>query len=180
MMSLRFLPLLLLLSGIFGCTQNVPSQPETPPAAKVSTSNGKVDQILVLKSERRMHLLSNGEPIKTYRISLGKQPKGHKRFEGDKRTPEGMYWIDWRNPRSRYYLSLHVSYPNARDIQYARSRGLSPGGMIMIHGTPDSEETPEWYFHGLDWTDGCIALKNSDMREVWALVPDGTLIEIRP
>lgn len=139
-----------------------------------------VDKVLVIKSERRLHLLSRGEVLKSYRISLGKQPNGAKRYEGDLRTPEGFYWIDWRQKSDRFNLSLHISYPNERDRAYAEQHGRPAGNMIMIHGTPIDEEYPEWYFHTLDWTEGCIALKNDDMREVWERVKDGTLIEIRP
>lgn len=140
----------------------------------------KVDKVLVIKSERRLHLLSRGEILRSYRVSLGKQPNGPKRMQGDKRTPEGFYWIDWRKTSEKYNLSMHISYPNPQDLAHARQKGLPPGDMIMIHGTPVDDDYPEWYFHTLDWTEGCIALKNDDMREVWSLVRDGTLIEIRP
>ncbi|MBS7663557.1 L,D-transpeptidase family protein [Pseudomonas lalucatii] len=150
-------------------------------ASTTTTLDGPgVDKVLVLKSERKLQLLSRGQPLKSYRISLGKQPNGAKQREGDLRTPEGLYWIDWRKTSEKYQLSLHISYPNARDLAKAREQGVPAGGMIMIHGTPLDEEYPEWFFHTLDWTEGCIAMKNSDMREVWALVKDGTLIEIRP
>jgi murein L,D-transpeptidase YafK len=152
------------------------AQATTTPTLKGSV----IDKVLVVKSERKLHLLSRGNTLKSYRISLGKQPKGPKEREGDMRTPEGFYWIDWRKPSDNFNLSMHISYPNARDQAQARSKGVSAGGMIMIHGTPLDEEYPEWYFHTLDWTEGCIAMKNTDMREVWNLVKDGTLIEIRP
>jgi murein L,D-transpeptidase YafK len=139
-----------------------------------------VDKVLVIKSERRLQLISRGEPLKTYRISLGKQPNGPKLQEGDKRTPEGLYWIDWRKVSDRYNLAMHISYPNISDAARATREGVPVGGMIMIHGTPIDEHYPEWYFHTLDWTEGCIAMRNDDMREVWSLVKDGTLIEIRP
>lgn len=139
-----------------------------------------IDKILVLKSERRLQLIRDGAPLKTYRISLGKQPRGAKIREGDKRTPEGLYWIDWRKVSDRYNLALHVSYPNISDSARARREGVEPGGMIMIHGTPLDEEFSEEFFHTLDWTEGCIAMTNRDMREVWDMVPDGTMIEIRP
>lgn len=148
-----------------------------------STPNLKsavIDKVLVVKSERKLHLISKGDTLKSYRISLGKQPVGAKQREGDLRTPEGFYWIDWRKPSDNFNLSMHISYPNARDQAQARSKGVPAGGMIMIHGTPVDEEYPEWYFHTLDWTEGCIAMKNTDMREVWNSVKDGTLIEIRP
>ncbi|PLP90861.1 hypothetical protein CYD26_13535 [Pseudomonas sp. FFUP_PS_473] len=139
-----------------------------------------VDKVLVIKSARQLQLISAGEPFKSYRISLGKQPNGPKQREGDKRTPEGLYWLDWRKVSDRYNLAMHVSYPNVSDAARARREGVEPGGMIMIHGTPLNDEYPEWYFHTLDWTEGCIAMKNADMREVWSLVKDGTMIEIRP
>ena len=140
----------------------------------------KIEKILVLKSARKLQLISDGKPIKSYRISLGKQPKGPKLQEGDKRTPEGLYWVDWRKKSDKFNLAMHINYPNVSDAAQARRQGLNPGSMIMIHGTPDSEENPEELFHTLDWTDGCIAMKNYEMREVWSLVKDGTLVEIRP
>lgn len=150
-------------------------------ASAAPTLGGKtVDKVLVLKSERKLHLMGRGEVLKSYRISLGKQPKGAKVREGDNRTPEGFYWIDWRKTSDRYNLSMHISYPNARDAANARKQGVPAGGMIMIHGTPLDDEYPEWFFGTLDWTEGCIAMQNADMREVWKLVQDGTLIEIRP
>jgi len=139
-----------------------------------------IEKVLILKSAHQLQLINSGKPFKTYRISLGKRPRGAKIEEGDSRTPEGLYWLDWRQASEHYNLSMHISYPNITDAARARRKGVNPGGMIMIHGTPDSEEYPEWYFHTLDWTDGCIAMKNADMREVWGLVKDGTLVEIRP
>ncbi|MBT8768237.1 murein L,D-transpeptidase family protein [Pseudomonas boanensis] len=150
-------------------------------ASTAPTLAGKpIDKVLVVKSERKLLLLNRGDILKSYRISLGKQPSGPKLREGDQRTPEGFYWIDWRKTSDKFNLALHISYPNARDSARAREKGFPPGGMIMIHGTPLDEEYPEWYFHSLDWTEGCIAMKNADMREIWSLVKDGTLIEIRP
>lgn len=139
-----------------------------------------VDKVLVHKYERRLEVISEGEVIRSYRVSLGKQPTGHKQRAGDQRTPEGLYTIDWRQQSERFNLSLHLDYPNLKDLTGAWKRGDDPGSMIMIHGTPIDEEYPEWFFEGLDWTDGCIALKNADMRELWKLVPDGTPVEIRP
>lgn len=168
-----FLPLLFALCGL--------SLTLTAQATAAPAPNGQqIDKVLVVKSERKLHLMSRGETLKSYRISLGKQPIGAKQNEGDLRTPEGFYWIDWRKASEKYQLSLHISYPNARDQANAREKGVPPGSMIMIHGTPLDEEYPEWFFHTLDWTKGCIAMRNVDMREVWSLVEDGTLIEIRP
>jgi len=152
-----------------------------PPQASQRTSASKsVDKILVIKSARRLELISDGKVIRSYRISLGKQPKGPKLQEGDKRTPEGLYWVDWRKRSDKFNLAMHINYPNISDAAKARREGVNPGSMIMIHGTPDSEENPEELFHTLDWTDGCIAMKNYEMREVWSMVKDGTLVEIRP
>ncbi len=146
----------------------------------LSSRERPIDKVLVIKSERKLLLLSQGEPLKSYRVSLGKNPRGPKLREGDRRTPEGLYWIDWRKTSQNFNLSMHISYPNARDLAQSRQAGTPPGGMIMLHGTPIDETYPEWYFRGLDWTDGCIALSNADIREIWQLVQDGTLIEIRP
>lgn len=148
----------------------------TPALADLSAS---IDKVLVVKSERKLQLLQGSKVLKSYRVSLGKK-QGPKQFEGDKRTPEGTYLIDWRKNSDKYNLSMHISYPNDKDKQVAEKHGKRAGSMIMLHGTPLSAEYPEWFFHTLDWTEGCIALKNDDMREIWNLVRDGTLIEIRP
>ena len=108
---------------------------------------------------------------------LGFAPVGPKRQEGDGKTPEGHYRIDWRNPDSRFHRSLHVSYPDAGDVARAAARGVSPGGLIMIHGQPNA--LPAGRVPG-DWTDGCIALSNAEIEALWEAVPDGTPIEIRP
>lgn len=139
-----------------------------------------VDKLLIHKQERRLEVISDGKVIREYRVSLGKQPVGHKRQRGDERTPEGIYSIDWRHESPSYNLSLHLDYPNLKDRTAAYERGLDPGNMIMIHGTPVDEEYPEWFFRGLDWTNGCIALDNASMQELWNLVPDRTVVEIRP
>ena len=153
---------------------------QSTPSAQPLRAGQSIDKILVLKSARRLQLISDGKPIKTYRISLGKQPKGPKMREGDKRTPEGLYWVDWRKKSDKFNLAMHINYPKISDAATARREGVNPGSMIMIHGTPDTEENPEELFHTLDWTDGCIAMKNYEMREVWNLVKDGTMVEIRP
>ena len=158
--------------------KNTLLKPATRP--QPTSHNRTIDKILVLKSARKLQLISEGKPLKTYRISLGKQPNGAKTREGDKRTPEGLYWIDWRKPSDKFNLSMHISYPNISDAAQARREGVSPGSMIMIHGTPDTEDHPEQLFHTLDWTDGCIAMKNYEMREVWNLAKDGTVVEILP
>ncbi|HZJ96122.1 MAG TPA: L,D-transpeptidase family protein [Thiopseudomonas sp.] len=138
-----------------------------------------IDKVLVVKADRKLHLMHRGKVVKSYRVSLGKRP-GAKQHEGDLRTPEGVYWINWRKKSENYNLAMHISYPNAQDLKRAKEIGLPPGGMIMLHGTPTDDEFPEWFFNTLDWTEGCIALNNADMQEVWTLVKDGTVIEIRP
>ena len=133
--------------------------------------------VLVDKSDRTLTLFAGDRPIRTFQgIQLGDAPQGHKRFQGDERTPEGRYTIDYRNPHSAYHLSLHISYPNPADRAYAEARGRSPGGEIFIHGQPNGLRSGRV---AGDWTDGCIALANAEIEELWRLVPDGTPIEIR-
>ena len=146
-----------------------------------STDGGamKASRILVDKSERTLVLFADGRPIRHYPISLGRNPTGHKRYEGDKRTPEGLYLIDGKNPNSAYHLSLHISYPNERDRRLARMEGWDPGGQIMIHGLPTGLIKASSKYE-LDWTDGCIAVSNEAIEEIWQLVDEGTLIEITP
>lgn len=141
------------------------------PRAEVS----RVDYLLVDKTRRLLIAYAGGQPVRVYRgLQLG-VPTGHKQFQGDRRTPEGLYMIDTRNPRSQYHLSLRISYPNAADRAFAAQYGRSPGGDIFIHGQPNGYggRVPG------DWTDGCIALSNEEIAELWAIVPDGTPIEIR-
>ncbi len=134
--------------------------------------------VLVDKSERKMWLVSEGVKYREYDISLGDNPQGHKQQEGDERTPEGEYLIDYRNPESRFYLSLHIDYPREGDLERARELGVSPGGNIFIHGLPNGLESIPKAFTGRDWTDGCIAVGNSEIEEIWELVRDGTPIRI--
>ncbi|HEY8384644.1 MAG TPA: L,D-transpeptidase family protein [Porticoccaceae bacterium] len=144
---------------------------------------GKADMVLVEKSARTIYLMQNGNIIRSYPIALGKNPEGHKREAGDGRTPEGRYTLDWRNPNSRYYRAIHISYPNERDLEIARAENRDPGNLIMIHGSPSWVPSSEWasqWLHKDDWTEGCIAVTNDVMDEIWELVKDGTPIEIRP
>jgi len=140
----------------------------------------RASRILVDKSERTLTVFSAGKPLRQYPVSLGLNPRGHKQQEGDKRTPEGIYLIDFKNPDSAFYRSLRVSYPNERDRLAAEERGVEPGGQIMIHGTPNGRLIRTSSSYGYDWTDGCIAVTNAAMDELWLLVEPGTLIEIRP
>lgn len=138
----------------------------------------EADFVLVDKSDRTLILYREGQVLREYGgLQFGSAPQGHKRFEGDERTPEGRYIIDTRNPQSAYHLSLRVSYPNDADRAYAAAQGRSPGGDIFIHGQPNA--LPFGRVPG-DWTDGCIALSNTEMEELWLAVADGTPIEIRP
>lgn len=180
-MNIRRLALLILLPALAACAgvapQGAPMRPAAPPI--YSPPLAQVDFVLVHKSRRTLTLYAGGTPIKTYRgLQFGDAPQGHKSFEGDERTPEGLYLIDYRNPRSSYHLSLHISYPDEEDRAFAAAHGRPPGGAIFIHGQPN------WLEEGRriagDWTDGCIALSNAEIEELWDAIPDGTPIEIRP
>ncbi len=141
---------------------------------------GKADKVLVLKKQRKLKLLKDGEVLKSYRISLGFRPEGHKEKEGDGKTPEGTYTIHTRNPKSSFHLSLRVDYPNERDRAAAAARGDNPGGDIYIHGLPNGTRDPAPQYRHQDWTWGCIAVGNRDIEEIWHAVDNGTPIEIRP
>lgn len=137
----------------------------------------RVDFVLVQKAARTLTLYAAGRPVRTYQgLQFGDAPQGPKHFEGDERTPEGRYTIDARNPSSAYHLSLHISYPEAADRAFAARYGRSPGGAIFIHGQPNGGAGRM----AGDWTEGCIALSNPEIEELWSLVGDGTPIEIRP
>ena len=138
------------------------------------------EKIVVEKAARKLHLIIDGEPFRTFDIALGIRPEGDKEHEGDFKTPEGAYWLDTRNPASEFFLSIHVSYPNDDDARQARSKGLQPGGAIMIHGQPNEPTRSEAYYRTRDWTNGCIAVSNSDMIDIWLMTPDNTPIEIKP
>lgn len=139
----------------------------------------QADKILILKSKRHLMLISNGQALKAYRISLGKNPVGPKTRRGDNKTPEGTYIIDRRKENSQFFRALHVSYPNSNDLARARQIGADPGGDIMIHGLPNGR-TSSWNKRFTDWTAGCIAVTNQEIREIWHSVADGTVVEIRP
>ncbi|HXA17618.1 MAG TPA: L,D-transpeptidase family protein [Thermoanaerobaculia bacterium] len=136
--------------------------------------------MLIQKSARQLTLLRNGKTLRTYHVSLGSEPTGAKDRQGDGRTPEGLYRIDSRNEYSKYHRSLHVSYPNAADRLHARRLRVSPGGEIMIHGTPNRWRGLSFAFAHTDWTKGCIAVSDAEIEEIWRLVPNGTVVEIRP
>ena len=140
----------------------------------------QADKIVILKSAHSMTLLNGGKVLKTYKVALGSVPVGPKRVEGDHKTPEGDYLIDAKNAHSQFHLSLHISYPSAADQQRARSMGSRPGGAIMIHGLAASFAYLGPLHRQTDWTDGCVAVTNAEIEEIWKLVPVGTRVEIRP
>jgi murein L,D-transpeptidase YafK len=135
----------------------------------------EVTSIVVNKGQRRMYLMHHEKILKSYEFDLGFTPTGHKQFEGDGKTPEGTYLIDRRNPRSSFHLSVGISYPNSKDIGNAIAAGRKPGGQIFIHGQPNTEKAK-----GRDWTAGCIAVKNHEIEEIYAMVKNGTIITLRP
>jgi murein L,D-transpeptidase YafK len=143
-------------------------------------SVAKADQVIVIKGQRTLTLLSRGKTLRTYKVALGGSPVGAKEQQGDHKTPEGHYILDRRNANSRFYKSIHVSYPSKQDDERAARRGVSPGGDIMVHGLPNGFGWLDATHRAMDWTDGCIALTNAEMDEIWDLVPIGTPIEIRP
>lgn len=166
----------LLLTGLMLAMAVIPAMAAEPAAVSAA-----VTRVVVNKAERQLLLYAGDQLVRRYPVSLGDAPVGHKTTEGDERTPEGDYRLDWRNPNSRYHRSIHISYPNAADRAQAKERGVSPGGDIMIHGLPNGMSWAAPALASSDWTDGCIALtSNDDMDEVWQLVRDGTPIRINP
>lgn len=140
----------------------------------------KADGIVVVKHERTLTLMSGSTVLKSYKISLGSEPVGPKQRQGDHKTHEGNYVLDRRNPRSRFYRSLHISYPSPEDRAQAAKTGIDPGGDIMVHGLPNGFGWLGSLHRSMDWTDGCIAVTDEEMDEIWQAVEDGTPIEIRP
>lgn len=140
----------------------------------------KADRIIVHKKSRTMDLMRSGQILKTYRIALGGEPVGRKVRRGDHRTPEGVYVIDRRNSQSQFHRSLHISYPNAEDKERAKRLGVSPGGDIFIHGLPNGYGWIGAAHRAKDWTDGCVAVTDHEIEEIWLLVDNGTPVEIWP
>ncbi|MCK9275159.1 MAG: L,D-transpeptidase family protein [Syntrophales bacterium] len=139
----------------------------------------RADMVLVVKSESTLYLIKNRKILKRYKVSLGANPKGHKQKEGDKRTPEGTYILDYKKIDSTFYKAIHISYPNRDDMKRARKAGVNPGGCIMIHGQKNGCGSGA-NSGRMNWTDGCIAVSNSDMDEIWGSVAAGTPIKILP
>ena len=145
-------------------------------SSKFRTYNGpEVTRVIVYKGERQMLLMHNDRVLAKHRIDLGFTPRGHKNFEGDGKTPEGRYYIDRRNPDSSFHLSIGISYPNEQDIERAREAGKKPGGDIFIHGQPNLLKPGK-----PDWTAGCISVSNKEIERIYAMVKDGTAIDLYP
>jgi tetratricopeptide (TPR) repeat protein len=160
-------------------TETLEQQTETLEQKIFAFRTEPADKVLIEKKERRLRLFSKGEVIKTYKIALGGNPVGPKERQGDNKTPEGTYIIDSRNSNSGYHLSLHISYPNEKDKMRAKELGVSPGGDIMIHGIKNGLSWVGASHAELDWTKGCIAVTDEEMEEIYELVPNGTIVEIR-
>lgn len=148
------------------------------PAQRLAASE-RADRVVVEKAARTLTLLRDGKALKTYRVSLGGNPVGHKNREGDQRTPEGEYVIDWHKPDSSFHRALHISYPAPTDIERARRAGVSPGGDIMIHGAPNGFGWIGRLHRWRDWTAGCVAVTDAEIEEIWTAVPDGTPVSLR-
>jgi murein L,D-transpeptidase YafK len=150
------------------------------PCFASAANQPQADKILIIKSAHSMTLLKGDKVLKTYKIALGTAPVGPKRIEGDHKTPEGNYSIDAKNLQSQFHLALHISYPNAQDRLRAEKSGAPPGGAIMIHGLARQFAYLGRLHRQADWTDGCVAVTNAEIEEIWKLVPLGTRVEIRP
>jgi murein L,D-transpeptidase YafK len=144
------------------------------------SANTRPDKVVVLKSKRELQLWSKDKLLKTYKIALGSQPIGAKQQQGDHKTPEGSYVLDWRSEKSSFYRAIHISYPNADDRARAKKLGVHPGGAIMLHGLPNGYGKLGKAHLLTDWTDGCIAVTNEELDEIWRAVPNGTPIVIKP
>jgi murein L,D-transpeptidase YafK len=163
-----------LLAGLLGASS------ATPGSVARAEELVPADRVVVRKAERKLYLYRGSQVLGSYRVALGLNPSGPKERERDYRTPEGHYFLARRNTRSDYFLAIQVSYPNKQDERNARRRGWAPGGSIMIHGLPNTPKHSALYYEQNDWTDGCIALSNSDMVEVWMRTEDNIPIEIYP
>ena len=140
----------------------------------------KADSVLIIKSESKLYLKKNGVVIKIYHVAFGANPKGHKQQVGDERTPEGKYILDYKKKNSSFYKAIHVSYPNAKDKKRAKQKGVNPGGQIMIHGQKNGLGWLSFITQNINWTDGCIAVSDDAMDEIWNAVVVGTPVEIKP
>src|SRR5258706_8697107 len=149
-------------------------------AAKHANGEGTVDRVIVNKAKREVLLMHAGNMVRSYRVALGRNPVGPKTKQGDGKTPEGIYSISGRNAASAFHRALRVSYPNSADRAQAKRLGVAPGGDIMIHGLPNGQGHIGKAHLQSDWTEGCIAVTNAEIEEIWGLVRDGTKVEINP
>lgn len=172
----------LCLPGIVALSVAAEAAPAKGKQFAMLAGPAKADRVVVLKSERRLVLMRGDRVLRVYNVALGRYPEGHKTHQGDAKTPEGTYTIDYRldSDRSKFYRALHISYPSERDVQRARQLGVDPGGQIMIHGLPKDWTANQLGHPKIDWTQGCIALTNREIDEVWQMVSDGTTVEIHP
>jgi murein L,D-transpeptidase YafK len=175
---LRLLVYLCLLVGLGFIAASLYRPPVPVPTPAPPPLTGKVERIVIAKAARMMQLMQGGKPVRTYQIALGFTPEGDKLRQGDGKTPEGEFTINRRNDESAFHLSIGLDYPQPDDVARAASRGYSPGGDIFIHGQPNA--LPDGLKIGGDWTAGCIAVTNAEIREIWAVTPIGTTVEIRP
>ena len=150
------------------------------PSLVLAVELPKADLVLVKKSERKMYLMKNEIPFREYKVAFGANPKGHKQQEGDERTPEGKYILDYKKSDSAFYKAIRISYPNEQDKKRAQESGVNPGGLVMIHGQKNGFGWLDFITQSFDWTDGCIAVKNNEMDEIWVSVDVGTPIIIEP
>jgi murein L,D-transpeptidase YafK len=170
-------PALFVVIILASCVQKPPPGPLPPPVVQLPA---KATSVLVLKAAHKLYLMRGETVLYSFPIALGHHPRGTKLRQGDQRTPEGRYVLDWRNPHSQFYRSIHISYPNEQDLARARENGFTPGGEIMIHGLPSGMAAIGARHAATDWTDGCIAVTDEEMDLIWRTVDDNTPIEIRP
>lgn len=161
----------MLILATWACSSKLPNS---------TLAQQTADRIVIVKSTHTMALMRDGNVLKVYKVALGRGSTGPKERQGDHKTPEGQYVIDRKNAHSRFHFALHVSYPNQEDIERARKAGVDPGGLIEIHGLPPQFSWLGSLQHEIDWTDGCIAVSNREIEEIWRLAPVGTPVQIKP
>lgn len=148
--------------------------------SQIALAEPSVTRVRVLKNDHKLQLLDGENLLREFHVVFGANPKGHKMQEGDERTPEGTYTLDYKKTDSAFYRAIHISYPNAKDTASAQSRGVKPGGQVMIHGQKNGLGWLSFISQHFNWTNGCVAMSNEDMAIVWAQVKEGTPIEILP
>ena len=178
---------LLLVAALVSMSDDPPAKgAAVTPAPRVGRARsgggpvGLADSVVIDKKARRLTLYHMGRPIRSYLVALGGNPVGDKLAAGDRRTPEGVFYIEGRNPNSSYHLSLRISYPDVSHRRRAEALGVDPGGNIMIHGLPNGRGSVGAYHRTADWTNGCVALTDEEIEEIWGAVPTGTPVQIKP